>query len=74
MNKNMLISVVLVVFVVVAAVQAFQLTGLKTKLEGNELSTAKSRTVKPAVKSSGGGSDVSVPKSLENLPQMVGGC
>ena len=71
MKKTTMLTVILIVLVIVSAVQAFQLTSLKAKLESNELST-KSRTVQPSVQSSGG--DVSVPNSLDNLPQMVGGC
>ncbi len=72
MKKNMLLTIALVVLVIVSAVQALQLAKIKSDLENNALAI-KSKSVKPVVKSSSG-SDVSVPKSLENLPQMVGGC
>ena len=70
MSKTMILTLVLVVMVLVSAVQAYQLTTLKTKIENNELTTS-SRVVKSSTASSGG---ASVPSSLQNLPQMVGGC
>jgi hypothetical protein len=69
MNKTTLLTLVLAVLVIVSAVQAVQLTTLKSKLADNDVKTT---TSSPTVKSSGG--EVSTPKSLDNLPQMVGGC
>ena len=71
MNKTTILTIILMVLVVVSAVQAFQLTSLKAKIESNELST-KTKSSTPAVQSSGGG--ITTPKSLDNLPKMVGGC
>jgi len=72
MNKTNILAIVLAVLVVISVVQAFQLTGLKTKLDSGQVST---KSVKPAVKSSpGSGDSANLPKSLDNLPQMVGGC
>ena len=73
MNKNTMLIAILIVLIVVSAVQAIQLTGLKTKLSNNDVST-KTKSSIPAVKSAGSSGDVAVPKSLDNLPQMVGGC
>ncbi len=70
MNKNLIIAVVLGVLVVFAAIQAFQLMGLKDSLAGR--STA---TVSTPVQSSGGGAGApALPSSLQDLPSMVGGC
>jgi len=63
----MVIVIVLAVLVVVSAVQAFQLSDVKDKIQSG------------AVVSSGSGSGgstggASLPSSLDNLPKMVGGC
>ena len=71
MNKMTLMTIVLVTLVLVSGIQAVQLTGLKSKLVNNELST---KSVSHSVGSSGGSGEVAVPDSLQNLPQMVGGC
>jgi len=71
MNKNVVIAIVLGVLVVVALVQAFQLVGLKNKLAGGGVQTA---SVSAPTQQGGGGSGAQVPSSLQNLPQMVGGC
>lgn len=71
MEKNTLVLVVLGVLVVVALVQAFQLTGLKEKVAGGAVATATS-TVTPQAGS--GSQQAKLPSSLENLPSMVGGC
>ncbi len=70
MKQTTIIAIVLGVLLIMSAVQAIQLTVLKTKIvkEGFNMKSASS-TVKPA--SSGG---ASVPSNLQNLPSMVGGC
>ena len=72
MDKNIMLAVVLGILVVVAVVQAFQLSGLKSQVAvsggGAKLST-------PVV--SGGapsGGSPSLPSNIQNLPSMVGGC
>ena len=74
MNKNIIIVVVLGVLILISIVQAVQLTGLKSKLAtgGTKVSTASQNTVATSAGNTGG--QVSVPKSLQNLPNMVGGC
>ena len=67
MDKTLVIAAVLVVMVAVSAVQAVQLTELKSKLADDSVAT---NTVR--VKQDTG--SVAVPQSLDNLPQMVGGC
>ena len=69
MNKNMFLTLILLVLVVVAVAQAVQLTSLKTKLEGNSFAVS----TKAAAPASSSG-QVNAPKSLDNLPKMVGGC
>ncbi len=66
MNKNLIIVVVLVVLVVISVVQAFQLSTVKSKIEGGAVVSSSSGS-----ESSSGSS---LPSSLENLPTMVGGC
>lgn len=68
MNKTTIITLILVVLVFISAVQAYQLTALKARLESNEF-TAKTKSA--SVQSSG---PAVTSKSLENLPKMVGGC
>ena len=55
---------------IVSVVQAVQLTSLKIKLGSNDITTNSGTKVKSTASSG----DVAVPKSLDNLPQMVGGC
>lgn len=64
--KNLLLALVVAVLLVMAVVQAVQLNSLKDKIEGGVALKAFSS---PAPSSTG-----SVPSSLQNLPQMVGGC
>jgi regulatory protein YycH of two-component signal transduction system YycFG len=71
MNKNTLMTIVLVVLVAVSVVQAFQLNSLKQTVNSEDFTTAMSaQTPKPT----SGGNKPALPSSLENLPQMVGGC
>ena len=67
MNKNMIIVIVLAVLIVISAVQAVQLSGLKEKISSGEISGG---SVSQRV-ATGQGKN---PASLENLPSMVGGC
>lgn len=67
--KNLLITLVLVVLVAVAVVQAVQLNSLKDKVETGV--TVKSGSSSSSVVQS---ASSSTPKSLQDLPQMVGGC
>lgn len=71
MNKNVVIAVVLGVLVLIAAVQAFQLVGLKAKLAGGAVQASASG---PAPLASGGAGGAELPANIQNLPSMVGGC
>ncbi len=64
--KNLVLAVIVAVLVVVAVVQAVQLNGLKEKVQSGVALKPSS-----AAPSSTGGN---APSSLQNLPQMVGGC
>lgn len=68
MEKQTWFIALVAVLVVVAAVQAFQLSGLKEKLVGGAVTTAQA----PA--SSEGVQQAKLPSNLDNLPSMVGGC
>ena len=83
MNKTWIIAAVLGLLVVISMVQIVQLNGLKGKISGAATTTVSAQN-------SGGEtvdemnarmhpdqvqkSSASTPKSLENLPSMVGGC
>ncbi len=74
MKQKTLITLIFTVLVIILVVQAFQLNGLKEKVnsgDGLKLSTASGST---PVASSGSERASPVPKSIQNLPQMVGGC
>lgn len=69
MNKNVVIVIVLSILVIISAVQAVQLTKLKTEISSGNLAlgaSAKTTTVST-------GSSIT-PSSLDQLDTMVGGC
>jgi hypothetical protein len=68
MNRNVIIVIVLVVLVMLTAVQAIQLSSLKTSISTGKVSVAAN---KPAASSAGA---PALPSSLDDLPNMVGGC
>lgn len=71
MEQKIIIAIVLGVLILVSAVQAVQLFSLKDKVEtGNvRVGSASSPTAASGAKAPG-----AVPPSIQNLPQMVGGC
>lgn len=71
MDKNVIISLVLGVLVVIAVLQAVQLVGLKNKLSGGAVNTGSANV---PVQAGGSGNGAQLPSNLQNLPQMVGGC
>lgn len=75
MKKTTIVAIILGVLVLVSVVQAFQLNGLKEKVSEGQLSV-KSADSTAAVASSGsnGKRTASLPSSVRDLPQMVGGC
>lgn len=68
MNQTTIVAIVLGVLVLIAAVQAFQFSQIKSQL-GQGTATVQTT----AAPSTSGGAPT-VPSSLQNLPQMVGGC
>ncbi|MBI4450953.1 hypothetical protein HY642_03185 [Candidatus Woesearchaeota archaeon] len=79
MNKSVILAVVLGALVVISVIQAIQLSGLKGKLEAGGVTAkvtapAQTTTQATAPQASAPSSDVKVPASVKNLPQMVGGC
>ena len=73
MNQKTIIALILAVLVLVSVVQAFQLTSLREKVKTGGLSLSSSNSGTP-VASSGGKTIGTVPSSVKDLPQMVGGC
>jgi hypothetical protein len=73
MKSNVVIAVILGVLVLIAAVQAFQLVGLKTKLAGGAVQTATAGASLAAA-SGGQAGGAQLPPNLQDLPSMVGGC
>ena len=67
MNRNTLIVAVLVVLLLLTAVQAFQLSTLKTSISEGKVNVGGAA---PAA----GAGGASVPSSIQDLPSMVGGC
>ncbi len=74
MEKNNLMTIILGVLVLVAAVQAFQLSGLGDKIEEGSVSASSSVTAKATTSNTAKRSGATLPSSLDNLPNMVGGC
>jgi hypothetical protein len=73
MNQNVVIAIVLGALVLIAAVEAYQLVGLKNKIESGNVQVASAGA--PAAQATGGsGGAPALPTSLQNLPGMVGGC
>ncbi len=77
-DQRMVLLLILGVLVAGTAVQAFQLTSLKTKLaEGGvslQSSSGSSSISTQSSSSSGEKTTSALPSSIKDLPQMVGGC
>ena len=77
MKQTTIVTVILAVLVLISVVQAVQLNGLKAKLTEGELGVISSSSGKTALTTtspSGSGRVSSLPSSIKDLPQMVGGC
>lgn len=75
MEKTTIIAIILGVLVLVSAIQAFQLNGLKEKVADGQLTVSSSSRNAPATTSAGTDKKTAaLPSSVKNLPQMVGGC
>lgn len=71
MNQNVVIAIVLGALVLIAAVEAYQLMGIKNKIASGNVQVGAAG-VTP--QSGGGAGSPVLPSSLDNLPGMVGGC
>ncbi len=71
MNKELGLTILLVVLVLVSAVQAVQLIALGSQIESGEITGAVTSGTSQSSSTSGG---ASLPGSLTELPGMVGGC
>lgn len=76
LKKSAIIAIILGVLIVISAVQAFQLSSLKTKVVDGEvtLTPGGSGSKSLPVATSGNRKTAGLPSSISNLPQMVGGC
>lgn len=77
MKHTTIVAIILGVLVLISVVQAFQLTGLKTKISSEELTVSSSTekaTAPLASPATGSKIKTKLPSSIKNLPNMVGGC
>lgn len=75
MKTTTIVAVILGILVLISVVQAFQLNGLKAKVAEGQLSVGSSSSRTSVAAPSGDSSKkASLPASVKNLPQMVGGC
>ncbi|MAG38871.1 hypothetical protein CMO90_02175 [Candidatus Woesearchaeota archaeon] len=75
MKSATIVTLVLVVLVVLSVVQAVQLNNLKSKVVEGELALGTSvKSTSSSSETSGGSKPATLPASIQNLPQMVGGC
>lgn len=72
MDKNTWIGIVLGILVLISVVQAFQMSSLRSQVSSGGVSTAQASL--PVQQAGGGGGSPNLPPSLQNLPDMVGGC
>ncbi len=68
MNKNMLLTVLIGVLIIVSALQTVQLMGITGVLSGGGASVS---SVSSSVQKS---ASSNLPSNLQDLPSMVGGC
>ena len=77
-ERDMLVAILLGIIVLIGALQAIQLTGLKNGVSegtGAASAPAAAAAASPGASSpSAPAQPAAVPSSLQNLPNMVGGC
>lgn len=74
-NKNFLMSGILVVLVLVSGLQLVQLVMLQNALSGRSVKAAASTNIESGSANTGSsGSSVPSPSNIQNLPDMSGGC
>ncbi len=74
MEKNLIITIALVLLVVVSAAQSLQISSLKNTLTEGGASISGGSSVKSTSSAGGSSGSPQLPSSLQNLPGMVGGC
>ena len=75
MKSTTVVALILGVLVLISVVQAFQLNSLKSKVSEGQLSVGSSSVSTPVASSGDSGKKAaSLPSSIKDLPQMVGGC
>ena len=72
MDQKIVVAIILGVLVLISSVQAFQLYTIKQKVATGSLTQGSSSA--PTVAAGGNRQIGSVPSSVSDLPQMVGGC
>ncbi len=71
-NQSLIMSIILGIFIIISAFQSFQINSLKTQIEtGGVKITSSSES---SYTSSGNSGKSAVPSSIQDLPDMVGGC
>lgn len=71
-NRNLIISVILVIFIIILAVQSFQLNNLKNNVENGQVKIISSGG--NSYPSTGNPVTSKVNSPIQNLPSEVGGC
>lgn len=74
MKSVTIVSIVLALLIILSLVQTLQLNSLKENIASGDLSIKSSGVAKPLSGSGDSGTPGSLPTSIQNLPQMVGGC
>lgn len=76
MKTTTIVAIILGVLVLITIVQAFQLSSLKKNVAEGKLSVGSSsgRTTPTTSSGDSGKQTASLPTSVKDLPQMVGGC
>ena len=72
MKQTTIVVIILAVVLLVSLVQAVQLNGLKENIKGENLVSGSTKTTTTTPTS--GAKTASLPSSISDLPQMVGGC
>jgi regulatory protein YycH of two-component signal transduction system YycFG len=72
MNERTIMAIILALLVIVSGVQAYKLNSLKDKIEDGGVKLPSTSNTKSF--SSNTKKPVALPKSISNLPSMVGGC
>ncbi len=74
MRKNVIVFIVLGLLIVISAVQALELIGLKAKISDASFTVKGSSQSEPVASSSSSSAGNTVAASIADLPSMVGGC